>query len=149
MRRTSALKFLGDIIGEIISEAGVSWVATKLIPFIGPFGNAAPASTLTWRVGVAASMYYENGLDWVGGAQKQTYQEAKTLVGGFSFKTENRVDLDSLRARVPEISVSSMRTTVELVMLLRQASVPLLESWRVLMNKKIDNDIVDAVADLR
>ena len=149
------VEFLSDLVGEIIAEAGIGWSVTKFIPFVGPLlsggMDAAIASTLTWRVGVAAAIYYENGLAWSGSGQKATYQTAKEFVGGFNMKSAQRVDLESLRRRVPEVNNSSVKTVIEIAKMFRDFSVPIDQIRRKLIEEKgIDSDIVDAaLRDLR
>jgi hypothetical protein len=147
-------EFIGGLVQEIIVEAGAGYALAKFIPFVGPFlsggMDAVIASTLTWRVGVTAVLFYENGLSWPGGDQKATYQTAKDVGGGFT-QTEKRVDLNTLRSKVPEINKTSVRTTMELVKMLRGFSIPVDQIRRKLKEENgIDTDIVEAaLRDLR
>ena len=143
------IDFFSDIAGEIITEAGAGWVVTKVVPILGPLLSggldAIIAVTLTWRVGVMAASYYENGMQWVAGARKPAYKSAKAIVGGFSPQTEDRVDLNSLHTEVEEINRSAVDTAFELVKMFRGFSIPVVEIRKTLVYEKgMDADIVDA-----
>jgi len=63
--------------------------------------DAKIAATMTWRVGLAAAIYYENGCAWLSD-RKTTYDRAKLLCGELSAKPSDRYDFSRLTRDLPE-----------------------------------------------
>ena len=87
--------FFEEILTELLREMGVG-ALLGVIPFLGSIAaavlDAKVAATLTWRVGLMAAIYYENGCAWLVD-RKTTYERTHLLIHGLSAKTEERFDM--------------------------------------------------------
>ena len=92
------VEFFEEILTELLREMGAG-ALLGIIPFIGSIAaavlDAKVAATLTWRVGLMAAIYYENGCAWLVD-RKTTYERAHLLIHGLSAKTEGRFDMSGV-----------------------------------------------------
>lgn len=114
--------FVGEIAREMFGEAALA-AAGALIPLVGGAValalDAKIAATMTWRIGVLVSAYYQNGEKWVGGSRKATYRVVKPIVGRLSAETANRTDINNLPAKVDEIRETLVAKTVAFIKVLQ------------------------------
>jgi hypothetical protein len=100
-----ASEFMMEIASELLQEAGLG-AAISWIPIFGGVVAAGLdvviAATLTWRVGTMISIYHQNGGRWVED-RHATYELAHKLVGSLSPATSNRVRLDNISSKIPEV----------------------------------------------
>jgi hypothetical protein len=95
---TFGVEFLQMLAMELLQEIGLG-AAASAIPLLGTavasYLDAKIAATMTWRVGLSAAIYFENGCAWLGD-QHKTYERAKLLAGELSAKNQGRYNLDDL-----------------------------------------------------
>jgi len=99
------LEFYQSIALELASEIGWGAAAT-FIPIVGGVVGAGldarVAATMTWRVGTMLSIYFQNAGCWVEN-RKNTFDLAHQMVGELSYKATERVNLDDIPLRIPEV----------------------------------------------
>jgi hypothetical protein len=140
--------FFQEIIGEVLQEIGLG-AALGVLPFVGTavaaIYDAKIAATLTWRVGLCAALYYENGCEWLGD-RKSTYERARRLVGeGLSAKTANRADLGACGRNVPGLRDRQASLFVRYLDLAKNL-VGLEALERTLRSKhRLDPELIEAV----
>lgn len=92
------VEFFEEILTELLREMGIG-ALLGIIPFLGSIAaavlDAKVAATLTWRVGLMAAIYYENGCEWLVD-RKTTYERAHLLIHGLSAKTKDRFDMNGI-----------------------------------------------------
>lgn len=97
-------QFMVEILTDLIPELGAG-AAASLIPVVSIFASAAVdailAATLTWQVGTMVTVYFMNGDQWLG-SKENTHAKIKGIVG-ISPKQKDRVDLDTLASKIPEL----------------------------------------------
>jgi hypothetical protein len=97
--------FLQELGSEFLLGAGVGFAASAIPVLGGLFSvglDMALAATMTWTVGTMISMYYQHGERWIDD-RNETCKWAKSMVGGLSPAVEDRVDLDDIPKKTPEI----------------------------------------------
>lgn len=127
-------EFMMQIGHELVMEAGAGVIASLCVPVLGGVVGAALdyliANIMTWRVGTMVSMYYQNNAQWLG-TRQATFERAKQLTGGIKESVSDvlnqkehqtfRVDLDSLRSRIPAIAEAQVRALKSVVDMMRSA----------------------------
>ena len=93
--------FLRKIIFKVLRERNVS-LGAGFIPVIGGLASAALdatfATTLTWRIGKMAAIYYQYS-GWIGN-QEETYERARSITP-WSLHQEN--NLEAIPEKNPEV----------------------------------------------
>lgn len=128
-------EFLIQISHELLAEAGLGVLGSLCIPVLGGAVGAALdyliANMMTWRVGTMVSIYYQNGGAWLV-SRHATYEQAKDLTGGLASSVGEildakkrqrnvRVDLDSLRSRIPQVGDGQVRSVKHIIDMMSDA----------------------------
>jgi hypothetical protein len=128
-------EFIMQIGGELLTEAGLGIMASLCVPVLGGAIGAALdyliANMMTWRVGIMVSIYYQNGGDWLS-SRHETFERAKQLTGGIANSVGEvldakkrqrnvRVDLNSLRTQIPQITELQVRSVKGIIDMMRDA----------------------------
>jgi hypothetical protein len=128
-------EFMMHIAHEIAMEAGLGVLGSLCIPVLGGAVGAAldyvVATQMTWRVGTMVSIYYQNGGAWLG-SRESTFLRAKKMAGSLGksvtdiidyekTKSVPRVNLNSIRADIPQVRQSQLRNLKMFVDLMRHS----------------------------
>jgi hypothetical protein len=138
---------LQEIVVEAVKNASVGALAS-MIPLIGGFAaatlDAVIAATLTWRVGTMTVAYYLNNGAWLRGGREETYETAQNLVGPWSAKTVDRVDLNEV-VRLREIHEKAIHSICNTIAALRNAmhSITKAQIRDALLKMAIPADLID------
>ncbi|MFZ0771389.1 MAG: hypothetical protein WCA49_17215 [Candidatus Sulfotelmatobacter sp.] len=154
-------EFIMQIGGELLTEAGLGIMASLCVPVLGGAIGAALdyliANMMTWRVGIMVSIYYQNGGDWLS-SRHETFEEAKRMTGGIATsvgevldakKRERnvRVDLNSLRTKIPQIAELQVRSVKGIIDMMRDA-MSNDQIRAALLGKGIPVDIIEKALSL-
>lgn len=139
-----ASEFMGEIALELLQEAGFGIVASA-IPFIGGIVaaslDATIAATLTWRVGTMVAIYHQNG-GWIED-RHTTFQRAKSMVGGLSPATDNRVNLDDIPLKNQEVMDKQTAVVKELISMMLSISAGKEQIHTALLERKIPQRVIE------
>ncbi|HWS84602.1 MAG TPA: hypothetical protein VN207_10125, partial [Ktedonobacteraceae bacterium] len=140
-------EFLLELLHEMLPELGIG-ALLALLPVAGGIISAGLdatiAATLTWRVGVTTVLYFLYGEEWLG-SKKQTYDQAKALVGPLSPKMENRVRLDSILQQVPQIKEKAIRGLSQKIYFMKKANPSISKDAMLstFQEEGIPNDLIE------
>jgi len=133
------INFAGTLAGGL---------ALAQVPWVGVPAGAAVAGLLawklTWRVGLAVSLYYQNGGQFVGGSRKATTSLIKTtMVRG---KRPVNLDgvVDGVRKTVPEVEQNMRRYVERDVRAARASELSDSQVEKLLLNKGFPLDVIKA-----
>jgi hypothetical protein len=140
-------EFLTEIAMELLHEAGIG-AGLSILPIVGNLIgmalDAKIAATMTWRVGIATAIYFENGCQWIGD-RRTTYEAARRLCRPLSANPTDRYDFTHLGREVPEMN-PRRKTLLERYWNLCWQTTGVDQMWSILVEEHhVDNDLVEAL----